>query len=238
MTINTIEPLAWDTQFFGYPVARIILDQKGIANIDDLFNQLQSHRIRLTYFFTPPAEKELNERIAKKGALLVDQKTVFMKAAEKHSHFANPISEFQGAAVTERLIELTLQAGIFSRFRTDSNFEKKEYERLYVEWITKSVSKEISFTTLVALKGSDILGITTLDDENDHANIGLVAVDEKHRGQGIGRDLIHYSDTIAFDSGFKKIKVVTQMQNKSACKLYEKCGFHIDRITNIYHYWK
>lgn len=238
MQKNTIEPLAWDSKFFGYPVARIVLDQKGTDKLDDLFKHLHSQKTRLTYFFVPPVEKELNERIAEKGAALVDQKTVFMKPTEKHGEFTNSIGEFQETEVTERLIELTLHAGIFSRFRADKNFVKNEYERLYIEWITKSIKKELSFKTLVALKGSDIVGITTLNDEKNHANIGLVAVDEKYRGKGIGRDLIHRADTIACNCGFKTIKVVTQLQNKSACKLYEKCGFHIERITNIYHYWK
>ena len=41
------------------------------------------------------------------------------------------------------------------------------------------------------------MGIATLDDEKNCANIGLVAVDETCRGMGIGSDLIHMADTIA-----------------------------------------
>lgn len=238
MQKNRIEPLAWDSQFFGYPIARIAIDQIGSEKLDHLFKQLASENFRLTYFFVPPVEKEINRCIIKKGGVLVDQKAVFLKPTEKHCEFSNHISEFQGAEINERLIKLALQAGLFSRFRIDKNFTNKEYERLYIEWITKSVNKEISFKTLVALKGSDIIGITTLDNEKKHAHIGLVAVDEMCRGQGIGRDLILNADTIAFAMGFKEIKVVTQLQNKGACKLYEKCDFHIASITNIYHYWQ
>ena len=238
MKKNTIELLAWDSQFFGYPVAKIVFNQKGIDDLDALFNQLHSQKIRLTYFIVSPDEKETNERILKKGGISVDQKTVFMKATEKHSDFSNTIVDFHGTEVNEKLIELTLQSGVFSRFRIDKKFEKREYERLYIEWITKSIKKEIAFKTLVALKDNDIIGITTLDDDKKYAHIGLVAVDETCRGQGIGSDLIHMADTIAFASGFKKIKVVTQLQNRSACKLYGKCGFHIESIANVYHYWQ
>ena len=38
--------------------------------------------------------------------------------------------------------------------------------------------------------------------------------------------------------GYKEIKVVTQLQNKSGCRLYEKCNFQIESITNIYHFWQ
>jgi len=237
MKKNTIEPLAWDSNFFGYPIARIDLDQNGGEELDRLFKQLVFAEIRLAYFFVPPVEKKMNEYIIKKGGVLVDEKTVFLKQTEKHTGFSNQINESRNVEINERLIKLSLQAGTYSRFRTDKNFVKNEYERLYIEWITRSVNKEISFKTLEAIKGSEIVGITTLDDKKNYAHIGLVAVDEKYRGQGIGHDLIRSADTIAFTMGFKEIDVVTQLQNKGACRLYEKCNFRIDRITNVYHYW-
>lgn len=238
MQTNTIEPLDWDSKFFGYPIARIAIDQNGIEVLEYLFRQITSENIRLAYLFVPPAEKEINEQIVKNGGILVDQKTVFLKAPEKHTGFINQICEYQGIEINERLIELVLQAGKFSRFHIDKNFSNKEYERLYIEWLTKSVNKTIAFKTLVANKGSGLIGITTLGEKANYMDIGLVAVDEKYRGQGIGYDLIHAADTIAYEMGFKKIKVVTQLQNKGACKLYEKCDFHIESITNIYHYWQ
>lgn len=238
MNKNTLEPLAWDSQFFGYPVARVSLDQNSGEELDDLFKQLAAGNFRLTYFFVAPGEKEMNERIIKKRGVLVDQKTVFQKPTEKHNEFSNEITEFQGTEPNARLRELALQAGTFSRFRIDKNFIKNEYKRLYLAWITRSVNKEIAFKTLVATKGSEIIGLTTLAEEKKCAHIGLVAVAETFRGQGIGRDLIRSADTIAFAMGFKEIKVVSQLQNKGACKLYEKCGFHVESITNIYHYWQ
>jgi len=238
MQNNTIEPLAWDSQFFGYPVARIALDQNGGKELAQLFERLLDEKFRLTYLFVPLSEKEANESIIQKGAILVDQKTVFLKPTEKHSGYSNHISELQGVEITEKLIELTLQAGLFSRFHLDKNFVKQEYERLYIEWITRSVKKELSFKTLLALRDSDIIGITTMDDEKDHVHIGLVAVDDKYRGQGVGYDLIRTADSIAFAMGFKEIKVVTQLHNKGACRLYEKCGFHMASTTNVYHFWQ
>ena len=92
--------------------------------------------------------------------------------------------------------------------------------------------------TFVALKDSDIIGITTLGEKSGSGEIGLVAVDEKFRGLGIAYDLIHYTDNAAFDHGYSKISVVTQLDNKGACRLYEKCNFQIESITNVYHYWQ
>jgi dTDP-4-amino-4,6-dideoxy-D-galactose acyltransferase len=238
MQVNTIEPLEWDSHFFGYPVAKISLDQDGSNHLENLFQQLESNKVRLTYFFVPPAEQELSSRLIEKGSALVDQKAVYSKATEKHTLFTNNIIEFEGTEINERLTELVLMAGIFSRFRLDENFTNKEYERLYTEWLSKSIKKTIAFKTLVAKKGSELIGITTLGEKSNHADIGLVAVDGKYKGQGIGYNLIQTADDVAFDMGFKEIKVVTQLKNIGACRLYEKCNFRIECITNIYHYWK
>lgn len=238
MKINTIETLEWDSQFFGYPVARITLDKESSDYLDDIFLNIESEKFRVTYFYVPPEEKELINRITKKGGILVDQKVVFSKKTEKHNKYSNDIIEFQGIDLNEKLIELVLQAGKYSRFRLDRNFNKKEYQRLYIEWLSKSIKKVIAFKTLVAKKGSDIVGITTLGENTQFADIGLVAVDERFHGQGIGCDLIHSADNVANEKGIKEIKVVTQFDNKGACRLYEKCHFHIEKITNIYHFWQ
>lgn len=238
MSKNVIEQLEWDSQFFGYPVARIVFDHQGCDNLDNLFRQLISEKNRLTYFFVPATETKINRQIIKNGGILVDQKTSFHKITEKHIEYFNRIIEYQGTEINERLIDLVLQAGLFSRFHLDVNFTNREYEKLYIEWLTKSLNKSIALKTFIAINGSDIIGLTTLGDRSEIAEIGLVAVDENYRGQGIAYDLINSADNAAFDLGYNEIKVVTQLQNKGACRLYEKCKFKIEYITNVYHFWQ
>lgn len=238
MKLNIIEPLNWDSNFFGYPVAKVILDKKANDNIFNIFHQLTSEKYRLTYLFVSPDDLKLNRQIKEKGAILVDQKTIFTKSCENHHYYSNEIVKLDSTEINEQLIKLALQAGSFSRFRLDKNFTQKEYERLYTEWLINSLNKEPAIKTFAAIKDSEIIGITTLEDKKSYSAIGLVAIDEEHRRKGIGYDLIHTADTISFDMGFKEIKVVTQFQNKDACRLYEKCNFNIENITNIYHFWQ
>ncbi len=238
MKNNTIDYLDWDSKFFGYPIARITLDNNGNDQLDYIFNQLALKKYRLTYFFIPPEEKEIIQKIIKLGCILVDQKTVYAKKTEKYHKFTNEIIEFQEEELNENLITLALQSGIYSRYRNDKNFVNNEYEKLYIEWLTKSINKTNAFKTLVAKKENEIIGFATLGEKNEVADIGLVAVDDKFRGRGIGSDLIHTADSIAIEMGYKTIRVVTQLQNFSACKLYEKSGFTAESIINVYHYWE
>ena len=238
MELNILNYLNWDSQFFGYSVAKIILDNDACNSLDELLSRLKSEKIRLTYFFVPISENRINKLISDKGAILVDQKTTYFKKTEKQEGYLNHIIEFQGAEINDKLIELGLQAGLFSRFRLDVNFSQKDYERLYIEWLTKSINKELALKTFIALDDSVITGITTLGVKEGVAEIGLVAVDRNFRGNGIASDLIHMAENDAYLMGFREIKVVTQLQNKIACKLYEKCNFSIESIVNVYHYWQ
>lgn len=238
MQNNVIEPLIWDSEFFGYPVANVSLDKIESDELDCLFRKLESGKYRVTYFFVLPDEKETIDHLVKKGGLLVDQKTTYSKVTEQHQQTTNNIIEFQGEEINDNLIQLVLESGKYSRFRTDINFTGKEYERLYIKWLDNSIKKINAFKTLLAIKGSEINGITTIGEKEYHAEIGLVAVSVNNRRQGIGQALINSAENIAFEMGFEKIKVVTQLTNEGACHLYEKCNFRIENVTNIYHYWQ
>jgi dTDP-4-amino-4,6-dideoxy-D-galactose acyltransferase len=238
MANNIIERLEWDSKFFGYPVARIIFDGKEFNHAEYVLQQLISEKIRLTYLFVPESETKLGCWIENIGGIPVDKKVVFHKTTEKQMQFSNNIVEFRRTDINKDLINLVLQAGEYSRFHSDVNFSNGEYEKLYIEWLTKSLNKELALKTFVAMKNTDFIGITTLGEKLKTAEIGLVAVDEKFRGQRIGSDLIRFADNAAKDIGYNEIKVVTQLKNKQACRLYEKCNFKIESITNVYHFWQ
>ena len=62
---------------------------------------------------------------------------------------------------------------------------------------------------------------------NGFVYIDDVAVDAKHRRQGIGRLLIQRAIEWARDKGFPGIMLETQNNNVAACRLYESCGFEL-----------
>jgi dTDP-4-amino-4,6-dideoxy-D-galactose acyltransferase len=235
---NKINSLEWDSKLFGYPVAQIFLDNENEDKLDYLFHRIKSENYRLTYFFVHPQAKRLIKHLEKNGCILVDQKTVYSKPTEKHNLSSGDIIELGGDEIEEKLIDLAFQAGSYSRFRIDKNFINREFERLYLEWLTQSIKKKIAFKILISKKESNIVGIITIGEKDGYANLGLVAVDRNYRRQGIGKELIYSADNEAFEKGLKRIKVVTQLKNAEACFLYEKCQFKIEKITNIYHFWQ
>ncbi|HPR32710.1 MAG TPA: GNAT family N-acetyltransferase [Prolixibacteraceae bacterium] len=230
-----LEALPWDSSLFGYPVAKALADPFQRHEMEELLETIRNEKIRLTYLFCPPLSEEMHRAILTLGFRFVDEKRTYSKNTEMHPSSCK-IRTYQ-EPLTESMIALSLQSGIFSRFATDPGFQNREYEKLYTEWIRRSVSGEIAISTLVAESDLQTAGLITLGEKNGHAEIGLLAVEERFRGEKIGSELIKAADSLACESGFNQIDVVTQGQNQPACRLYEKMNFTLSRTVFVYHYW-
>jgi ribosomal protein S18 acetylase RimI-like enzyme len=62
-----------------------------------------------------------------------------------------------------------------------------------------------------------------------------VVVDDRFRGQGIGKALVEHAIVFAGLAGAKSVDLTSRPFRKSANKLYKKMGFVI-RKTNVYRY--
>jgi dTDP-4-amino-4,6-dideoxy-D-galactose acyltransferase len=238
MPVNSFTNLPWDTEFFGYRIARVTPESDERSAFDRILETINSEQVRLTYFFVSPDAPDLNRMITDSGGLLVDQKLTFSKRPGKHAGYANEITEYQGRGEEKELLELALHAGTYSRFRLDVNFKNGEFARLYQRWLQESLNGTIAFKVLVSRVQGKISGLLTLGVKDDYADIGLLSVDKECSGMGIGTDLVSYADNLACLKQYDKIKVVTQKQNERACRLYRKCGFEVESEVNIYHLWR
>ena len=64
-----------------------------------------------------------------------------------------------------------------------------------------------------------------------------IAVDENYRGKGLGAGLVRSANAWFLKQGYFVAQVVTQGRNLAACKLYENCGYSLEKIENYYHFW-
>lgn len=222
--------LAWDSSFFNLKIGRIDIENPNKFDIKCL--PLLAEGFDLLYIFS---DKEID------GLNVVDKKEVFFLEdiiIDKPLHCINIESFSLQKHSYQDLLNLTLQSGIYSRFKIDENFKNNEYIKLYTEWINKSITKELASEIIVKVINDKVVGFTTISKKtNQLADIGLVAVDENYRGKGIAKDLISATIFKASELGFKDIQVVTQNINKPARNLYLSAGFTSIKITNIYHFW-
>lgn len=228
-----IEKLNWDTTFFGYEIGKVNIGNIKLFNFDIFFDEVKKYS--LVYVFS-------NDELQYSKFSFVDKKVILKRPCnfelDKHPDRYNFLSFNPSLHSSDQLIHLALQSGVNSRFFIDENFKKNEYNKLYKEWILKSISGEIAFDVLIATQDNSIYGLITIGKLNEkEAQIGLFAVDINARGAGIGKHLILLAINKCYKMGFDQINVTTQLNNIQAMNLYRKTNFIISETINIYHYW-
>jgi dTDP-4-amino-4,6-dideoxy-D-galactose acyltransferase len=240
---SAIQFLDWDTKQLGVSTARITLSDTLLnpAMLREILKNARDQGLNLIYLVIPSAEKEMINTAKNLGGILVDHKITYLidlktKAIDANK---NTIETYTETLPSPELIALAFESGKYSRFRVDPNITEKQFEDIYRQWITNSVNHTVADDVLV-IRDSDtkkILGMVTVGEKNQRGDIGLLAVDKDARGKNIGTKLVQAAQSYFTQKNYLQSQVVTQQDNIPACKLYEKCGYHIEKIEYFFHFW-
>lgn len=225
-----IEPVLWDSDFFGYPIGKIVLQQDEI--IDEEY--CRKANFKLIYVFS---ETELSLYQTEKLPIQLTDCKVELETTVKLDAILPNLSIQPIRQLNNELLHLVYQSGHYSRYKLDKHFVGQEFERMYLAWITK-VLNDKNQQALAFIAQDKIVGFITLGKKNKFANIGLIAVDENFRGKNIGHHLINQAHWFAQQQNLTSITVNTQLANIGAMRFYLKQGFDVVKKTYIYHLWK
>lgn len=230
-----INQLEWDSAFFGWKTGRA----SNPGALQPLIEQAQSNNYRLVYLFSETALFPSVEIPAGTELVPADRKVLYaMDLTGLTGHRdSSGVTTYGGDAACSDLLELALLSGTFSRFNTDSHFRNGEFERMYEEWIEAAVAKKIADYVFVTRERGRVTGMVTLAVHDNIARIGLLAVHNRHQGQQLGKRLINACINAALARNCTLLKVPTQYENRNACLFYERSGFKLKQLTNIYHLW-
>lgn len=232
---TSYEILKWDTDFFGYPVARIYGDELSEQYLRECLLDLKQ-KVRLVYYASSH-KIEMTGLLNEFNGLFVDEKTTFYKDGVAGIKGDVHILEYNEEMNLEDLLDLGLASGIYSRYKVDRNIEEAKYEALYKAWVINSVNHKLAEKVFVYTSGNRIAGMITLGIKNNRADIGIVAVKAAERGKGIGKALLKSAEVFSFEKGLSQIQVVTQGNNAPAIALYKAAGYSIEKTEYFYHFW-
>lgn len=230
--------LSWDSDFLQIKTALITTENILPDNLRKILTELKKNNYKLAYW--PAAFTETNFTAGKLNAgTLADTKLtyVFDLSNYKPTENIKNVAEYTANTVSDDLLKLCLQSGIYSRFRVDGQFPEKTYERMYEKWIEKSVNKQIADKIFVVHDNENISGFVTLLIKDNIAKIGLIAVDSNSRGRKVGSTLIDNAKLYLFRNNIKQLYVDTQAANTKACSFYEKNNFKCVKQRYYFHFW-
>lgn len=236
--MNDFEILKFDTDLFGFCVAKILIPQLDLTTLQSILKQLRSRKIKLVYW---PADSRdaISQKAAQKlhGIMCTQQVTYVVELKKLKDLFAPDVEEYTDTIATKELEKLALSAGTYSHFVNDPNFPYALFVKTYQNWIANSVSKTLAKKILVIYRKQKVVGMITLGEKNQRGDIGLLGIDENFQRQGFGKQLVQAAQMEFIKEGYAAAQVVTQLADIPACKLYEKCGYSIEKIENYYHFW-
>ena len=182
-----IERIHWDTQFFGFAVGRIREDD-GLVTLDRVCESFAASDLRMIYW----AANSLRVEFALYH--VVDQVLLRKRRfGANEQHLIEPeyrLEEHQVSTADEELVTLALEAGWSSRFCLDRRIEDRQFLSLYQTWIDRSCKREIADIVFVAKRQDEVVGLITASIGPVVCKIGLIAVANEHKREGIGRALL------------------------------------------------
>lgn len=234
--------LDWDSDFFGFKVVRINPSRLDGEQLSEIISHLRSHNVTLVYW---PSRKDGGRvgdgAIGRLGGYLVDEKITFVLELDDfdavQSGAAAVVERYDSTMAVSDLESLAIQSGEHSRFAVDPNIPREKFRELYRSWIRKCLTRELADQVLVIRAGGSVVGMVTLGGRNDRGNIGLIAVDQSSRGRGYGLALVRAAQVWFIGKDYASAQVVTQGRNVSACNLYRKCGYCVEKVEHYYHFW-
>jgi dTDP-4-amino-4,6-dideoxy-D-galactose acyltransferase len=247
LTKPMIRRLEWDCQHFGLPIAQIVGDDWDDHALTEALTDARQEGYQLVYWATSSDRPLSKALLVEFRGTQVDQKATFARQTvpELDCCFVPPpphltLGAYNSEVASDNLVQLAIAAGVYSRFGVDNRIPPDKFEELYRVWIERSVRHEIADDVLVISNGGGadaLAGMVTVKVTDRVGNIGLIAVSEDYRGQGIGSLLVQAAHYWMFQHGASEMNVITQYANRPACRLYERTGYTLAGVQYYYHFW-
>jgi dTDP-4-amino-4,6-dideoxy-D-galactose acyltransferase len=235
----TWEILDWDSEFFGFRIARAFAAPSEAA-LASTVAECARQQVRCLYFLAEAGDIATIRMLEQQAFQFADLRfTMIQQSLGNGQSTEIPgirAARAEDVPVLQRIARISHHN---SRFYADANFQRERCDALYDTWITKSCAGGFANVVYVAPTAGDEAGgyITCAMIQPDRGQIGLLAVAPELRGSGVGGRLIRQALSWAQSRGATSVITVTQGASSSAVRTYERCGFVAERMQLWYHRW-
>ena len=228
--------LEWDSNFFGYRIARLQHSRLNQEALDDALAWCRREHIDCLYFL---AESDpMTIALAEAARFHLVEVRVTLEADPQ-----NASRPAEGARIRSwtpadisRLRSIAAASHRGSRFYRDGHFPAERCGDLYSTWIEQSCGAHETQVFVAEVAGK-AAGYISCHAPAQEGSIGLLGVADEARDRGLGRNLVLQALTWLRDRSTNSVSVVTQGHNIAAQRLYQQAGFITHSEQLWYHYW-
>lgn len=238
--MNIFEILNWDTEILGIKTAKILPEKLTLEQLKQALAELKNQNVELVFWAADSKDEDSQQAAQASHGFLADNKVTYLMSLDSEVGKAqrpHQVEVYKNELPDDHLEMLAIEIGMRSRFGVDPKISRQQMEKVYKTWMRNSTNKTVAKVVLVIKKENQIVAMATIADKNNRADLSLVAVDPNYRGMKLAEELVHAAQQWSIENGYKQSQVLTQINNIAACKLYEKCGYQVEKIENFYHFW-
>ena len=236
--------LPWDTNFFGFRIARVVGHQLDPQRTHDILEWCKTQEIRCVYFLADSDHPSTVRLAEDNGFRQVDIRvTLQCDMRDRRAMYRNDSSEVANlrTALSKDIPTLQAIAGAShtdTRFYADPLFPRQSCQALYETWIKGSCEGDADVVLVAELEEQPVGYVSChLFSNSSHGQIGLVGVASQAQGRGVGRALIECSLDWFAEQEVELVRIVTQGHNVPSQRLYQQCGFLSYSVQLWYHKW-
>jgi dTDP-4-amino-4,6-dideoxy-D-galactose acyltransferase len=239
--MNTVEVkvLEWDTAFFGARMARLDVVEMDETRLRLVEERCRSLKVRCLYALADLAQPASLQVLERHAFQLVDIRvTLACRLTEVLEESSAPsVVRAATPADIEALRAIARVSHVDSRYYADAGFSRERCDELYATWIENSCRGFADAVWVAEGEGRPAGYITCDVQEDGTGSIGLFAVAGWAQGRGLGGQLIHAALAWFRAQNCGEVRVVTQGQNQSALRIYQRYGFRVVALQVWFHKW-
>lgn len=236
MKKNNIEVISldWDTNFFGFACAKIILH-------DSIDREVMLEALDQVIEYDMVVFSNMNSNI--ENAILISECTQAY-LIDVNIQFEKEIilvDDCEDILITS---QLSIQQEILnmvefkeSKFNLDPILKENKGAEVYKEWIRNSFDRKDKYFALYRDSDNTICGYLLFSINDGIGVIELIGVSDAISGNGVGSKLIKSVEAYIYKMGCSTLKVGTQIMNSNAVNFYHRNGFKQVGCHQTYHLW-
>ncbi|MDF1720170.1 MAG: GNAT family N-acetyltransferase [Minwuia sp.] len=180
----------------------------------------------------PVTRTEVARKLEDAGFRLVDtgmnfERPTWAAAHSRHCRLSVPSDR---AAVED----IASRNFTFSRFHLDPIVSNDAANEIKRQWAGNHFAGTRGDGMIVAEVEGETVGFLLYLLSGDVLTIDLVAVDSRHRGKGLARDMIAFADSLV--PGVAILRVGTQLANAPSLRSYMGDNFRLISSSYVFHY--
>jgi dTDP-4-amino-4,6-dideoxy-D-galactose acyltransferase len=228
-----VEPLAWDTDFFGFPIGRVSLDGATAETLHTIEAEARDLGIVCLYGALDPAEGDTAYLVQTFGHRLVEVAIAFGRPAVPFTPKPTASTVRRGTpADMPQLEESIATLAVWSRFAADPRFGQEAARRMFHAWVERAAHDGDERMLLISEDDTGVTGLAT-HVRTPVPRVDLMGVITQGSGASwaLLAGLVEWADGGPIEAG------PCAARNIAPLRFLEHCGFSIVRTQYRFHRW-